>query len=116
MKTSRTFSRRIAVFLVAALLLAPGLVWASEEELKESGAKAPATKSDKKDATESAKKDENAPTKIEFNTLEDISAFRGSLEQLWAATPESVPTEWREIECPEPPAPESAPLNKTKAP
>ena len=121
MRFSGKSARRIGIFLLGVLLLAPGLGWAAEEELKESGAKAPAGKTDDKKEAESgeaAKTDESGKPEtatIDFNTLEDISAFRGSLTALWAAAPQKASIEWSEVVPSEQTAPESAPLSSTRA-
>ena len=124
MRASRRSARRLGILLVGALLLAPGLGWAVEEDIKESGAKAPVGKKvDEKKAAkpapvaktaESGKKGSGA-VDPSFNTLEDIAAFRGSLAALWAGQPVAVSSEWREVLPPEQPAPPSAPLSNTTA-
>ena len=121
MRFSGKSARRIGILLVGLLLLGPGLGWAAEEELKESGAKAPAGKTDdeqESESAEAAKTDESCKPEtatIDFNTLEDISAFRGSLHALWTAAPQKAPIEWSEVVPSEQPAPESAPLSNTRA-
>ncbi len=109
MKTCRRSARRLGILLVGALLLAPGLGWAVEEDIKESGAKAPDGKeADDKKASKPAQAAETAESgKTEseavdpsFNTLEDIAAFRGSLVDLWMGQPvglEDTSIQWREV-------------------
>lgn len=126
MRASRSSVRRLGILLVGALLLAPGLGWAVEEEIKESGAKAPVGKKvDEKKAAkpapaaktaESGKKGSGA-VDPSFNTLEDIAGFRGSLVALWAGPVgvEDPSIEWREVVPSEQTAPPSAPLCNTTA-
>ncbi len=120
MTASRRSARGLGILLLGALLLAPGLGWAVEEDLKESGTTAPADK--KKEESKSAQAAKTAdPVKKgsgtvdpSFNTLEDIAAFRGSLVALWAGQPVAVPDppiEWREVV----PSELTAPLSKPTA-
>lgn len=129
MKDSRRSARRLGILLVGALLLAPGLGWAVEEDIqeKESGAKAPVGKKvDEKKASKPAQAAETAESGKKgsgaldpsFNTLEDIAAFRGSLAALWAGQPVAVEdpsSAWREVVPPEQPAPPPAPLGEPTA-
>lgn len=127
MQTSRRSARRLGILLVAALLLTSGLVWAVEEEIRESGAKAPVGKKvdEKKEskpvpAVKTAESGKQGAGAVDpsFNTLEDISAFRGSLAALWAGqrvAGEDPPIDWREVVAPEQTAPPSAPLSNTTA-
>ena len=125
MRASRRSARRIGILLVGALLLAPGLGWAVEEDIKESGNKPPVGKKvDEKKESESpaqaaktAESDKKGPAAVDpsFNTLEDIAAFRGSLAALWSGQPvgvEGPSIEWREVVPSDEPAPPSAPLSK----
>ena len=126
MKAPRRSARWLGILLFAALVLAPGLGWAVEEEIKESGAQTPTGKKvdEKKEAeppvqaekTAESAKQGSGTVDPSFNTLEDISAFRGSLAALWAGQPVSVEDRsivWREVVPSEPTAPPSAPLSNT---
>jgi hypothetical protein len=109
----------LGLLLVGALLFAPA-AWASEEDVREQGAPA---KSDKKDddamgqagsagkpeaeaegstaAPQEPSDGETEPSGVDpgLNTLEDILAYRGSLETLWTPRPAPPPrVAWREID------------------
>ena len=126
MKASRKSARWLGILLFAALVLAPGLGWAVEEEIKESGAQTPTGKKvdEKKESKPPAQADKTAESAKQgsgtvdpsFNTLEDIVAFRGSLVALWAGQPgalEGPSIVWREVVPSERTAPPSAPLSNT---
>ncbi len=127
MRTSRESARRLGILLVGALLLAPGLSWAVEEDIKESGAKAPVGKKvdEKKESkpaqaakTAESGKQGSGAVDPSFNTLEDIAGFRGSLVALWAGQPvgvEDPSIAWREVVPSEQTAPPSAPRSNTTA-
>ncbi len=127
MRASRSSARRLGILLVGALLLAPGLSWAVEEDIKESGAKSPVGKevdgkkeSEPAQAAKTAESGKQGSGAIDpsFNTLEDIAGFRGSLVALWAGQPvgvENPPIEWREVVPSEQTAPPPAPLSNTTA-
>ena len=126
MMASRRSARQVGILLVGALLLAPGLSWAVEEDIKESGAKAPVGKevdenkeSKPAQAAKTAQSGEKGSGAVDpsFNTLEDIAAFRGSLVALWAGPVgvEDPSIEWREVVPSEQTAPPSAPLSNTRA-
>jgi len=121
MTVSRRSARGLGMLLLGALLLAPSLGWAVEEDLKESVTTAPADKKvDKKEESKPAQAAKKGSGAVDpsFNTLEDIAAFRGSLAALWAGQPVAVPDppiEWREVVPLEQTAPPSAPLGKPTA-
>ena len=119
MKLCRRSARRFGILLVGALLLAPGLGWAVEEEVKKSDAKAPASKEvDENKASKPAQAAKTGAVDPSFNTLEEITEFRGSLVALWSGQPlgvEDPSIKWREVVPSEPTAPLSAPLSNTTA-
>jgi hypothetical protein len=95
-------ARWLGIFLVGTLLLAPGMAWATGEDVQEADSKS--AKTDKQDKKEEPKKaPAETPKKAEtvdpsFNTLEDIAAFNGSLALLWAApTAAEAPIEWQTV-------------------
>ncbi len=119
MMASRRSASQVGILLVGALLLAPGLSWAVEEDIKESGAKAPVGKKvDEKKESKPAPAAKTGAVDPSFNTLEEIAEFRGSLVALWSGQAlgvEDPSIRWREVVPSEPTAPLSAPLSNTTA-
>ena len=101
-------ARWLGIFLVGTLLLAPGMAWATGEDVQEADSKSAKTdKQDKKDEQGKKEEPKKAPPETSkkaetvdpsFSTLEDIAAFSGSLALLWAApSAAETPIEWRTV-------------------
>lgn len=108
MSFSGKSARWLGIFLVGTLLLAPGMAWATGEDVQEADSKSAKTdKQDKKDEQGKKEEPKKAPPETSkkgetvdpsFNTLEDIAPFRGSLALLWAApSAAETPIEWQTV-------------------